>query len=217
MVITMNLPNKLTVARICIVPFFMVFMLIEIPFRFDGAFFCRIISALLFLAAAITDHMDGKLARKHNLVTNFGKFLDPLADKMMVLGAMLGLVVLASRDQSAAGSIYMRLTATLFFVVLFRELGVTSLRLAVSDSRSVVIAANILGKIKTVTQIVFVMIALLEPVVFGPHLLGYFEPLSYVARWHLLSYAAMAVVTVMTVWSGLNYFKAYLPLINTNA
>ncbi len=214
---TVNLPNRLTVARIFMIPFFMIFMLIAIPFPFDGNFVCRITAAAIFLAAAITDHFDGKIARKQNLVTDFGKFLDPLADKMMVLGAMLGLVVLASRESSdLEGSVYMRLTATLCFVVLFRELMVTSLRLAVSGSSGVVIAANILGKVKTVTQIVFVMVALLEPVVFGPYLLGRWSPLGFVARHHLLSYASMAVTAVMTVWSGVHYLRVYFPLIDSN-
>ena len=211
----MNLPNRLTLARICIIPFFMVFMLVKIPFPYDGEFFCRICAALIFLAAAITDHIDGKIARERNMVTDLGKFLDPLADKMMVLGALIGLVVLASGGiGDVEGDVYMRLTALLSFIVLFRELAVTSLRLAVVSGKSgKVIAANILGKIKTVVQIVFVMIALLEPVVFGGHLLGQIKPLSFVAEHHLLSYIAMFLVALMTVWSGIDYFKAYLPLI----
>ena len=211
----MNLPNRLTLTRIFIIPFLMVFMLVKIPFPYDGEFFCRICAAAIFLAAAITDHIDGKIARKRNLVTDFGKFLDPLADKMMVLGALIGLVVLDSAGAgSVGGDIYMRLTALLAFIVLFRELAVTSLRLAVSGSSGKVIAANILGKIKTVVQIVFVMIALLEPVVFGEHLLGAIAPLGYVAQYHVLSYIAMFLVALMTVWSGIDYFKSYLPLIN---
>ena len=214
----MNLPNKLTVARICIIPLFMVFLLIPINFFFDGEFFCRIFAALLFLAAAITDHLDGKIARKYNLVTDFGKFLDPLADKMMVLGAMIGLTVLAGRgaDASTEASVYFRLTATLTFVVLFRELAVTSLRLAASGAKGVVIAANILGKIKTVIQIVFVMTALLEPVIMGEYLLGHFAFFAAFAEHHILSYILMVLTAVMTVWSGLSYFKGYFPLINSN-
>ena len=172
----MNLPNKLTVARICMIPLFMVFLLIPFSFGGKGETVCRVAAAFLFLAAAITDHLDGKIARKRQLVTDFGKFLDPLADKMMVLGALIGLIVLAGRGASTTeGGVYYRLTATLCFLILFRELAVTSLRLAVSGSKGVVIAANILGKIKTVSQIVFVMVALLEPIVFGEYLLGHFE------------------------------------------
>jgi CDP-diacylglycerol--glycerol-3-phosphate 3-phosphatidyltransferase len=214
----MNLPNKLTVTRICIIPLFMIFLLIPIPFPTNGDMICRIIAAVLFLAASITDHLDGKIARKYNLVTDFGKFLDPLADKMMVLGAMIGLTVLAGKgaDCTLENSVYFRLTATLTFVVLFRELAVTSLRLAASGAKGVVIAANILGKTKTVVQIVFVMTALLEPVIMGEHLLGRFSFFAAFAQHHILSYVLMALTAVMTVWSGLSYFKGYFPLINSN-
>lgn len=213
----MNLPNKLTVARICIIPLMMIFMLV--PFgapSASGEIACRCISAGLFLAAAITDFLDGRIARKYGLVTDFGKFLDPLADKMLVLGALIGLTVLAARASGAGDEVYFRLTATLLFVVLFRELAVTSLRLAAQGAKGVVIAANILGKIKTVTQIVFVMAALLEPVLMGPSLLGTVPFFAAFARYHIISYTVMAITAIMTVWSGLNYFKAYFPLINSN-
>ena len=211
----MNLPNKLTVLRICLIPLFLFFMIASFPGE-NGELICRIAAAALFLGTAITDFLDGYLARKYKLITDFGKFLDPLADKMMVLGAMFGLVVLATADTGLAGSVYMRLTATAGFVVLFRELAVTSLRLAASGSTGVVIAANILGKVKTVSQIVFVMIALLEPIVFGKLLPMLWSPLGIVAEYHILSYISMVEMTVMTVWSGLGYFKAYFPLINSN-
>lgn len=212
----MNLPNKLTVLRICLIPLFLFFMIVPLPFE-GGEILCRCVAAALFLATSITDFLDGHLARKYGLITDFGKFLDPLADKMMVLGAMFGLVVLAaSSDMSQMGSIYMRCTALAGFVVLFRELAVTSLRLAASGSTGVVIAANVLGKVKTVTQIVFVMIALLEPVVFGILLPMLWAPLGVVAEYHILSYTSMAVMSVMTIWSGMGYFNAYFPLINSN-
>ena len=211
----MNLPNKLTVLRICLIPLFLFFMIVPLSFE-NGEILCRVLAAVLFLVTALTDFLDGYLARKYKLITDFGKFLDPLADKMMVLGALLGLVVLASSDGSVMGSVYMRLTALSGLVVLFRELAVTSLRLAASGSTGVVIAANILGKVKTVSQIVFVMIALLEPIVFGKLLPLLWAPLGIVAEYHILSFTGMAVMSVMTVWSGLGYFKAYFPLINSN-
>lgn len=210
----MNLPNKLTLSRIILIPFFIVFMII--PFSGGWAVAARCISAGLFFITAMTDFLDGHIARKYNLVTNFGKFLDPLADKMMVLGAMLGLTVLAGENGSPEGAVYMRLTAVAAFVILFRELAVTSLRLAASGSKGVVIAANMLGKIKTVTQIVFIMTALLEPVVFGKLLPLVWQGFQMVSDHFILSYATMAVSTLMTVISGLSYFKAYFPIINTN-
>ena len=213
----MNLPNKLTVARICIIPLFMIFLLVPLGGETYGELICRSAAAFLFLAAAITDFLDGRIARKRGLVTDFGKFLDPLADKMMVLGALIGLIVLAGKgSENAEGSVYFRLTAACAFIVLFRELAVTSLRLAASGAKGVVIAANILGKIKTVTQIVFVMTALLEPVLMGPQLLGRFAFFAAFSQHHILSYILMAITSIMTVWSGLSYFKAYFPLINSN-
>ena len=137
----MNLPNKLTVLRICLIPLFLLFMIIPLSFPY-GEVVSRSIAAALFLITAITDFLDGHLARKYGLITDFGKFLDPLADKMMILGALLGLVVLSSSDKSASGDVYMRLLAASGFVVLFRELAVTSLRLAASGAAGVVIAAN---------------------------------------------------------------------------
>ena len=208
----MNLPNRLTIARIILVPFLMVFLLIPVPFPFDGELICRVLAAAIFLAGAITDHLDGKIARKRHLVTDFGKFLDPLADKMMVLGAMIGLIVLNSRAAGTENEIYMRLTAGLCFLVLFRELAVTSLRLAVAD-KGVVISASVWGKIKTVTQIVYVMIALLEPVVMGKWLLGRLPFFAAFSEHHLLSYTAMLVVLVSTTVSGALYFKSYFPLL----
>ncbi|MBP3322449.1 MAG: CDP-diacylglycerol--glycerol-3-phosphate 3-phosphatidyltransferase [Clostridia bacterium] len=211
----MNLPNKLTVLRMFLIPLFLIFMIFPFTFPY-GELVSRVLAAAVFVGTAITDYWDGHLARKYGLITDFGKFLDPLADKMMVLGAMLGLLVLFAPDTSLSGSIFLKFLAISSFLVLFRELAVTSLRLAASGSGGVVIAANKLGKVKTVTQIVFVMVALLEPVVFGWFFRWLWAPLGYVSDWHILSYASMLVMAVMTVWSGFAYFKAYFPLINSN-
>ena len=219
----MNLPNKLTLTRICIIPLMMVFLLVPVGgINPTGETICRLVAAFLFLVASVTDFFDGRIARKYNLVTDFGKFLDPLADKMLVLGALIGLTVLAGRTVvfktvgfDTVDSVYYHLTAVLAFTVLFRELAVTSLRLAAQGAKGVVIAANILGKIKTVTQIVFVMVALLEPLLLG-RVLGNIDFFRTIAQYHILSYIFMAITAVMTVWSGLNYFKAYFPIINSN-
>ena len=187
----MNLPNRLTVMRLLLVPVIMVFIL----FQIIGQPWSNIVAAALFLAASLTDMLDGKLARKYDLITDFGKFLDPLADKFLVIGAMLSLC-------SITGGIYQRLLIIATIIVVFRELAVTSLRLLVSGASGVVIAANILGKIKTTTQIVFVMSALLEPVVWS---IIWEDLIEY----NIITYPAMAVMTVMTVWSGINYIKSY--------
>ena len=191
----MNLPNKLTVLRLILVPVIMVVMLLPLDTIPYG-----VISALIFGAASYTDMLDGKIARRDNLITDFGKFLDPLADKFMVIGAMMMLIF----RYDGALQICLTIAAT---VVVFRELAVTSIRLVASGS-GVVVAANMLGKIKTVSQIIFILCALLEPVIF--------EVASIVFRmdlvkydYHVLTYATMAVSTFFAVLSGVNYLKSY--------
>lgn len=143
----MNTPNKLTVARIIATPIFMATMLIDFPYHYP-------VSLLLFVAASLTDMIDGKMARKYNLVTDFGKFLDPLADKMLTTAAFLGFISMY------AGTKYCWQLTTITFIVLFREFLVSSLRLVVVSSGGKVIAANMWGKCKTVSQMVGIIIAL---------------------------------------------------------
>lgn len=143
----MNLPNKLTLSRIILVPFFVAAILIDFPLH-------NLAALALFGAASLTDLFDGKIARKRGLVTNFGQFSDPLADKILVMSAMLCFVQLGLSD------------CILVIIVLFREFAVTSIRLlAASDGK--VVSANIWGKVKTVTQMIaiiaiFVMQTVLE-------------------------------------------------------
>ncbi len=194
----MNLPNKLSVLRLIMVPIFMVVMLLPVFTEFEPLVdtILTLAGAFLFIAASLTDMLDGKIARKYNLVTDFGKFLDPLADKFMVIGAMLCILF------TNAGNIRM---FTLYFfalvVVVFRELAVTSIRLvAASGKEKVVIAANMLGKLKTVTQIVAICAAIIEPVLYSA--LG--------ANIQLLGFAPITLVTTvlmiyLTIHSGINY------------
>lgn len=133
----MNLPNKLTLGRIILVPFFVAALLIPFPLH-------TLAALLLFIAASVTDLLDGKIARKNHLVTDFGKFADPLADKILVLSALLCFVQLGWCDCVAV------------IVVLFREFAVTSIRL-IAASKGKVVAANIWGKVKTVTQMVAII------------------------------------------------------------
>lgn len=137
----MNLPNKLTVARIIMTPLFMAAMLIEFPHHY-------LVAVLLFAVAALTDLLDGKIARARGIVTNFGKFLDPLADKMLTTSAFIAFLA----KGFGTG------IAWVLFIVLFREFMIASLRLvAVSSETKKVIPANIWGKIKTVTQMVAII------------------------------------------------------------
>lgn len=133
----MNLPNKLTLWRIILVPFFVAALLIPIPLH-------TIVALVLFIAASITDMLDGRIARKRNLITDFGKFADPLADKILVLAALLCFVQNGWCDCIAV------------IIVLFREFTVTSIRL-IAAAKGEVIAANIWGKVKTVTQMVAII------------------------------------------------------------
>ena len=137
----MNLPNKLPVARIIMTPLFMAAMLIEFPHHY-------LVAVLLFAVAALTDLLDGKIARARGIVTNFGKFLDPLADKMLTTSAFIAFLA----KGFGTG------IAWVLFIVLFREFMIASLRLvAVSSETKKVIPANIWGKIKTVTQMVAII------------------------------------------------------------
>ena len=142
----LNLPNTLTVARIIATPVFMIALMLDFPFHYFVALF-------IFIAASLTDMFDGKYARKHNLVTDFGKFLDPLADKMLTTAAFIGLL-------AKGAGIWME---WILFIVLFREFAVSSIRLVAVSSGGKVIAANIWGKLKTVLQmsaIIYTLFAL---------------------------------------------------------
>ena len=197
----MNLPNKLTVLRLFMVPVIVIVMLLPINQTISN-----VIAAAVFGATALTDMLDGKIARKHNLITDFGKFLDPLADKFMVISTLM--VLLFKFDG------YLRffcLISTL--IVIMRELAVTSIRLVASNAAGIVVAANMLGKIKTVTQIVYILCALLEPVLF--YLIELIATPGFTDH-HILTYASMLTMTVFTIWSGINYLKSYWKYLDPN-
>lgn len=197
----MNLPNKLTILRVLLVPVFMVMMIAPIfPDTVTGDIIRRLVCAALFIITGLTDMLDGKIARKRNCITNFGKFMDPLADKFMVFGAMLS--ILYAYDYIRPVFIW---AAAL---VMFRELAVTSVRLVVCGHDGLVIAASSLGKIKTVTQIICICTVLLEPALFF-----WFKPF---AEYHILTYVTTALMVIMTVWSGIDYIKSYWSHISPN-
>ncbi|MBO5754857.1 MAG: CDP-diacylglycerol--glycerol-3-phosphate 3-phosphatidyltransferase [Clostridia bacterium] len=191
----MNLPNTLSLIRVLLVPFFMAAALFMQGIPLWG----RIVPALLFGLASFTDFLDGKIARKYNLVTDFGKFIDPLADKFMVFGALITILVI----DPAIAPVFVWVAA----VVMLRELAITSLRLVVAGKEGLVIAASFFGKLKTVSQIVAVLLILLEPLFVG---------VATVFDLRIVSYAAMTLMAVTTVASGLDYMKAYMPLVDTN-
>jgi CDP-diacylglycerol--glycerol-3-phosphate 3-phosphatidyltransferase len=140
----MNLPNKLTVLRVLMVPFFVLFMLTDL-----GGAENKWIALAIFVVASLTDLLDGKIARKYNLVTNFGKFMDPLADKLLVCSAMICLIEKGS------------LAAWIVIVIIAREFIISGFRLVASDN-GIVIAASYWGKFKTVFQMAMVIVLLMD-------------------------------------------------------
>ena len=187
----MNLPNKLTVMRICLVLPLIVVLLLPVNMV------TTLLGAFIFLVTAITDLLDGKIARKYGLVTDFGKFLDPLADKFMAISAMMCIMY-----RSHSNALIFNIFIILVMVTIFRELAVASIRLVAVRNANIVVAANILGKVKTVSQIVCIMAALLEPIIAK---INFFFFLSY----YPITIAASIVTLVMTIWSGVVYLKTY--------
>ena len=184
----MNLPNKLTLLRIALVPLIVLFMLLRFPLSY-------LIAYALFGVAAITDHFDGKIARRDKLITDFGKFADPLADKILVISI---LVVFVKHDLCQAVPL---------IIILFREFSVTSIRL-VAAARGKVIAANMWGKVKTVCQIVAICVVFTLESVFDIislatdnvvvlyDVMNVFKTIDYVFIW---------IATAVTVISGIKY------------
>ena len=185
----LNLPNKLTLLRIVLVPVYLVLLAMGMNW----------LALIVFAAASLTDMLDGKIARKYNLITNFGKFLDPLADKFMVIGM---LVVMCASPMYA---FFRNVLVWVTLLVILRELAITSMRLLVASSeQKIVVAASWLGKVKTVAQIVCILVLILEP------LLLFFDTL------HLAAWATIAFMGMMTVWSGVSYLKSYISFIDPN-
>ena len=190
----MNLPNKLSILRVIMVPLFVAVLAIP-PVAEVGSLadnIIRIIAAVLFVLTAFTDMLDGMIARKYNMITDFGKFIDPLADKFMVFGAMLA--ILYRFDYLRPIFIWAAL------IVIFRELAITSMRLLVSSNSGIVVAAKWLGKVKTVTQVICILTILLEPV---------FTAKTPLADMHIFAYLTIIAMMVMTIWSGIDYMKSY--------
>lgn len=140
----MNLPNKLTVLRVIMIPFFVFFMLYN-----PDSFTFRAIAEAIFCVASLTDLLDGKIARKYNLVTNFGKFMDPLADKLLVSSAMICLLSLG------------QLPTWVVIVIISREFIISGFRLVAANA-NIVIAANMWGKSKTVSQMFMIILLIIN-------------------------------------------------------
>jgi CDP-diacylglycerol--glycerol-3-phosphate 3-phosphatidyltransferase len=194
---SMNIPNTLSLIRVCLVPIFVAALL----FMRNIAVWGFIVPAVVYIITGLTDMLDGKIARKYNLVTDFGKFIDPLADKFMVLSSMISILVW----MLLLGNVTLALVFVwVVLIILLRELGVTSIRLVVAGKSGIVVAASMLGKIKTVSQMAGTVILIVEPMI------------PFFSDNHILSYAAMAIMAFTTLFSGIDYLKAYLPHIDTN-
>ena len=181
----MNLPNKLTIGRIALVPFLVAALLIDFPLN-------NLAALIIFAAASITDMLDGKIARKQNLVTDFGKFADPLADKILVLAALLCFVQNGYCDCVAV------------IIILLREFSVTSIRL-IAASNGKVVAANIWGKVKTVSQMIAIIaIMLMQFIIDITQLTNSYSPDIFTAFW-IIGEILLWISTVFAVISGIIY------------
>ena len=172
----MNLPNKLTILRVIMIPFFVAALL------YDGGANqnMRYVAAALFIIASLTDMLDGKIARKYNLVTNFGKFMDPLADKLLVCSALICMIELRE------------LPAWMVIIIISREFIISGFRLVAADN-DIVIAASYWGKFKTVSQMIMIILLLID-------LGGVFDILEQIFIWLSLALTVISLITY--IWQN---------------
>lgn len=189
----MNLPNKLTIFRTILVPIMVIIPFLGITGTISGIPISWIIIDLIFILASITDKLDGYLARKNNQITTFGKFLDPLADKILVLAAMTMLVEMT------------KLPAWIPIIVLTREFMVSGYRLVAVEKGGKVIAASKWGKLKTVTQMIAIILAFVDLNPFGECFSGTLQGGDLILN--IIVTGMMIIQTIATIFSGLDYMK----------
>ena len=196
-----TVPNLLSLFRLVLIP---IYVAIYLNAQSSADYY---LAASILAVSCLTDMIDGKIARKYNLITDFGKFMDPVADKFMVIGTLMAMLFRMLRPD-IYGLAYQNVFTIVFFVavvaIIFRELAITSLRLVLVNTTGTVVAAKMLGKIKTVSQMAGTVIILIEPLI------------PVVRDNHIPSYVCMAVMLFTTLFSGLDYLKAYMPHISTN-
>ena len=211
----MNLPNKLTLLRLFSVPVMVVFLLL--PATVIPPVWAYGVGLVLFIATSLTDMLDGKIARARNLITNFGKFMDPVADKFMVIGTLLALLF-RMMNPALYGFTYDNIFVIVYFaavvMIIFRELAITSLRLVLVNASGEVVAANMLGKIKTVTQILCICALFAEPLIVK--LIHHLVPDAAYQVFYPVSFLLIAVMLIFTVLSGANYIKGGWKHISTD-
>ncbi|MCI8617889.1 MAG: CDP-diacylglycerol--glycerol-3-phosphate 3-phosphatidyltransferase [Clostridia bacterium] len=189
----MNLANKLTIFRIILVPIMVVVSFFETDITFLGVPVTFLIMDLIFIIASITDKLDGHIARSRNQVTTFGKFLDPLADKILVLAAMILLVEIG------------KLPAWIPIIVLTREFVVSGYRLIAVEKGGKVIAASMWGKLKTVTQMIAIILAFIDINAFGECFSGALSGFPFILN--VTVTIMMIIQTIATIFSGYDYLK----------
>lgn len=189
----MNLPNKLTILRILLVPIMVIIPFFHIQGTLWGIPIEFLIIDAIFIIAALTDKLDGHIARSRNQITTFGKFLDPIADKIVVITAMIMLVEFG------------HLPAWIPIIVIFREFVVSGYRLVAVQKDGNVIAANVWGKLKTVTQMVAIILAFLDTNPYGAIFNGGLTGFAFVIN--LFVTLTMSVSVVATIFSGWEYIK----------
>ena len=199
----MNLPNKITLSRIFMIPVFVLFFFLKVvPFNYG-------IAAIIFIVAACTDFIDGYIARKYKLVTNLGKFLDPIADKVLVSTAMM--LILVMKDDlfvtlgAAAEGVYIA-TAVCICVIMARELIISAFR-QIAATKNLVMAADKLGKIKTTFQDISIFVIIL-----AGGIAGFNKPIESPVPWDkyasyvlIAGLVLFAIATIFTIWSGISY------------
>ena len=193
----MNLPNRLTLLRVILIPFFLLFMYIDVPLHYG-------IALLIFSVASITDALDGKIARKRNLVTNFGKFLDPLADKVLVIAALTVFVELSE----------VKMGAIPLIIITAREFMVSGLRLLAANS-GIVVAAGVWGKLKTAFTMVAIIAILFWLCLCFDFGIDFPETFRNAID-NIVVPVLVWISTVLTVISGAVYLKGYWHLIDSD-
>lgn len=189
----MNLPNKLTIGRMCAIPLVIAISLISALRNvviFESITLQELLLLIIFAIASITDCLDGKIARKYNLITDFGKFMDPLADKLLVLSTLIALLEMGKLSVFGIG------LGFVITIILARELAITGLRTIAADN-GVVIAASKLGKYKTVSQMVMIIFLIIDCYPFAF--------LGNIAR-DITALVLISIATLLTIVSGIDYF-----------
>ena len=189
----MNLPNKLTIGRMCAIPLVIAISLISALRNvviFETVTLQELLLLVVFALASITDCLDGKIARKYNLVTDFGKFMDPLADKLLVLSTLIALLEMGKFSVFGVG------LGFVITIILARELAITGLRTIAADN-GIVIAASKLGKYKTVSQMIMIILLIVDCYPFAF--------LGTLAK-EITALVLISLATILTIVSGIDYF-----------